>query len=311
MKKEIAFSTILILLFTVSFAIPLSTISFLSGPSISQQGFALSSGVEMTLNFWVAHVESYFTFNTYFANNTLLFTPGASELFKYVDFNWGVFRVEYNATDTHATNFYTPWDVWNISTIPSGWTLRLKGSAGGNTLEFSADRGSYFARFSGPAYLDAFWYANTFLMTAGFNNFFLTGGTSKGAYTLGLNGNYGNFSTSVMGFSSPIMIFPNVIHQNFSQYLWLISYHDKNLSILTGITENEIRFQGEIPFTILGGNANLSVSGYYLGGFSPLFGSSGNFDFEKNISENLSFFLYASLNENPDPILWSGLMWRF
>jgi len=323
MKKVILFFVIVFFVFGITFSMPVSNISISLGPSISNQSLGLTSAVDMTLSFWVAHVESHFSFNTSFANNTLLFTSiDASQLFKYVDFNWDVFRIEYGATNTHSSQFYTPWDIgtsnndssiynsWTIGPYLPGWTFMIKGEAGNNSLTFAYDRGGYFARFNGLFYIDSFWYANTFLLTGGLNKIFLTGGISNGAYTVGVSGNYGAFSNSLMAFSSPVDIFPNVVHQVPSSFLWLSAYKDQNFYALMGMTENEIRFQGLFSFDMMDGNGQLSFSGYYVkNGFIPEYGSSESFQFTKTIFQNGSFFLDASWNGSVN--IWSGLTWRF
>ncbi len=315
MSKIIVFFAIVIVGFGVVFAAPKSTIFLSTGPAFSTDGLNLTSSVDMNLDFWVVHVESYFSASTNFANNTLVFTPYASQLFKYVDFNWNVLRIQYGATDTHSKSFYTLWDV---GTYPTGWTITLKGEAGKNALSFSYDRGTYFARFNGFFYLDSFWYQNGFLLTGRLGDFFLTGGLSNGAYGIGLSANYGNFSNTIMAFSNPVNLFPNVVHQTPSQYAWISNYTNGSFSILLAMTEKELHLQGNIPFGIFGGNATMTFWGYYLGGYQPSFGISGALQFVKPISNDISFFINvatsgALLNVEPvnGPILWSGLTWRF
>ncbi len=314
MKKMIVFF-VLAIVGMVIFAAPKSTIFLSTGPSFSAEGLNLTSSVDMYLEFWVAHVESYFSVNTNFANNTLVFTPYASELFKYVDFDWGILRIQEGATETHSNEFYT---LWDIGTLPAGWTITLKGETSNNSLSFAYDRGTYFARFNGFMYLDAFWYQNGFLLTTRLGNFFLTGGLSNGAYGVGISTNYGDFSNTLMAFSNPVNLFPNVVHQLPSQYVWISDYTAGTFSILMGMTEKELHLQGEIPFKIFGGDTTLTFSGYYVGGYQPSYGVCGSFQFVKPISKDMSFFIEAAtdgslLNVEPvnGPILWSGLRWRF
>lgn len=315
MKKIIVFFATAIACIGIALAAPKSTIFLSTGPSFSTDGLNLTSSVDMYLEFWVAHVESYFSVNTNFANNTLVFTPYASQLFKYVDFNWEVLRVEYGSTDTHSKSFYTPWDV---GTLPTGWTLTLKGTVQDNTLSFAYDRGTYFARFNGFFYLDSFWYQNGFLLTGRVGNVFLMGSLLNNSYGIGLSARYGDFSNTVMAFSYPIDLFPNVVHQSPSQYLWISNYTHGSFSILMAMTEKEMRLQGEIPFDVFGGNVAINFSGYYVGGYNPYYGLSGSLQFVKPLSKDMSFFFDAStsgalLNLEPvdGPILWSGLTWRF
>ncbi len=315
MRKIIVFFVFAIATLGVVLAAPKSTIFLSAGPSFSTDGLNLTSSVEMNLEFWVAHVESYFSVNTNFANNTLIFTPYASQLFKYVDFDWGGLRIQDGATDTHSEKFYTLWDV---GTLPFGWTVTLKGETQNSTLSFAYDRGTYFARFNGFFYLDSFWYQNGFLLTGRLGNFFLMGGVSNGAYGIGLSANYGNFSNTLMAFSDSVDLFPNIVHQAPSKYVWIFDYTDGSFSALTAMTEKELHLQGEVPFNIFDGNATITFSGYYVGGYQPSYGISGSFQFVKPISKDISFFLDAAtsgqlLNVEPvdGPVLWSGLTWRF
>lgn len=314
-SKAIAFFVFVMICSEIILAAPKSTIFVSTGPSFSTEGFNLTSSVEMNLEFWVAHVESYFSVNTIVANNTLVFTPYASQLFKYVDFNWPILRIEYGATNTHSPNFYTLWDV---GTLPSGWTMILRGAAANNKLSFAYDRSGYYARFNGFMYLDAFWYPSVFMLTSRLGNFYLTGALSNGAYGLGVSTSYGNLSNTFMAFSASNDLFPNVVHQTPSKYVWISDYTNGAMSILMAMTDKELRLQGEMPFGLFGGNATLNFSGYYIGGYQPHYGISGAFQFVKSISDTLSFFLNVAsngelLNLIPvnGPVVWSGLNWRF
>ncbi len=223
----------------VSFAKPKSAMTFSVGPYLSNGGFELMSNIDLTLDFWVAHVESSFQLSAVASNNTIVLTPESSNVFKYVSFDWGNFKVEYGATNVHSSFFPTAWDV---GTIPEGWTWMIGGGSNGNRLEVASDRGTYFVRYKGFFYGDAFWYSDASdftLSTVGENRLFVDGGTNGDSYFLGLGGKYGAFTVSLLGYSSKIDVFPNVADQSPSRYVTLIDYKAGILNALLAMTENE------------------------------------------------------------------------
>lgn len=312
LKKMVLFG-LMILIAYIAFGAPRSTIFLSVGPSISSN-LTLNSSVQMDLQFWVAKVEAYFSTSASFANNTIVFTPYASQLFKYADFDWNVFKVEYGATSTHSKSFLTPWDVGNV---PVGWSVFLKGEAGNNELSFAYDRGTYFARVKSFLYLDAFWYGGSFLLTTKAGPYFVMGIKSGNAYGIGIAGNYGNFSSTLIVLSSQVNVFPNVMYQAPSGYVWISSYKQKDLSLMFAMTEKEFEGQGQIPFEFLNGNVLTSFSIYYVSQFQPLYGIGGYISYTRPLSKDLNFFLDASSSgyligmPTTSPTLWTGLEWRF
>ncbi|BBJ28842.1 hypothetical protein [Athalassotoga saccharophila] len=312
LKKVVLFGLAL-LIGLFAFGAPRSTIFLSVGPSISSN-FTLNSAVQMDLEFWVAKVEAYFSTSIYAGNNTIFFTPYASQLFKYVDFDWNIFKVEYGATSTHSNSFLTPWDV---GTLPGGWSVFLNGKAGNNELSFAYDRGTYFARLKSFIYLDTFWYENAFLMITKLGPVFLITGKSGNAYGVGIAGNYGNFSNTLIAFSDSINLFPNVEYQTPSRYAWISSYKVNDLSLSFAMTEKELEIEGQIPFEFLNGNVMISFSGYYVSQYQPIYGIGGYISYTKPISSDLDLFVDIASNGNligiqpPSPVLWTGMKWRF
>jgi len=312
LKKMVLFGLALLIVF-IAFGAPRSTIFLSVGPSVSSK-LTINSSVQMDLEFWVARVEGYFSTSIYAGNNTIFFTPYASQLFKYVDFDWGIFKVEYGATSTHSDSFLTPWD---IGTLPNGWSVFLNGKAGDNELSFAYDRGTYFARLKSFIYLDTFWYQNAFLVTTKVGSIFFMAGKSGNAYGFGIAGNYGDFSNTLMAFSDPVNLFPNLNCQIPSRYAWISSYKTGGLSLIFAMTEKEFEIEGKIPFEFLNGNMLVSFSGYYVSQYQPLYGIGGYISYTKPISDNLDLFVDIASNGNligiqpSSPVLWAGVKWRF
>ncbi len=312
LKKMVLFGMALLIAF-FAFGAPRSTIFLSVGPSISSN-LALDASVQMNLEFWVAKVEGYFSTAIYAGNNTIFFTPYASQLFKYVNFDWDIFKVEYGATATHSNSFLTPWD---IGTIPTGWSVFLNGRAGNNELSFAYDRGTYFARLKSFIYLDTFWYENAFLMTTKAGSIFLMAGKSGNAYGLGIAGNYGNFSNTFMAFSDSVDLFPNVEHQVPSRYAWISSYKANDLSLSFAMTERELEIEGQIPFKFLNGDVMISFSGYYVSQYQPIYGVGGYISYTKPFSNDLDLFVDIASNgyligiQPSSSVLWTGVKWRF
>lgn len=307
MKRVVLLSIVLLLITFVSFAKPVTHATFRVGPSLSSNGILLSGSVDFFLDFWVAHVESDFSIDVTASNNTLVVTPNASEIFKYVDFDWKVFRVEYGATRTISPIFPT---VWDVGKPPIGWTITLTASSDGNALSFSMDRGSYIAKYKGPIFVNAFWYKDSSLLAIGSSkgDFFLSGGNSGDAYFIGVGGKLGGLSIALLGFSSAINVFPNLEHQIPSRYVGVFKYNSERIYAILAITENEFNLDGASVFKMFGGKLKIDISANYVNETIPYLNSDVELSFEKPFGDK-SFFLKGEYGKRSS--LWVGMEWRF
>lgn len=307
MKKILLISIMLFLVVFVSFAKPISHASFRIGPFFSPNGVLLSGSTDFSLDFWIAHVESKFSIGVTASNNTLVVTPNASEIFKYVDFNWKTFRVEYGATGTLSSLFPTAWDVGEP---PIGWTITLAASAVKNALSFSADRGSYIAKYKGPIFIDAFWYKDSSLFTVGTSKgeFFLNGGNSGDAYFIGVGGKLGNLSMSFLGFSNAIDVFPNLECQIPSRYAGIFEYDSEKNHAILSITENEFSLNDTSIFKVFGGSLKVGILANYTNETIPYSSLEAELSFEKYLGGKL-FFLKGTYGKTKS--LWGGMELRF
>ena len=308
MKKSVFFLSFLLLISVVLFAKPVSHYSFGIGPSISSEGLDLVGEMNFSLDFWVAHIESGVSVNLSATNNTLVITPNSSRIFKYVDFDWKNFRVEYGATNVHSRFFPTLWDVGNL---PDGWTITLNASNSKNDIAFMFDRKTYIARYSGPFLIDMFWYANSSFFTLGTSNgeLFLNAGNLGSSYFIGGGGSWNGFSSSVIGFSDDVEMFPNVERQIPSRYVGMFEYKSKDFSGSFVMTENEFFLRAFKSFSAFGGNADVSLSVDYLNSVMPYFEANGNLKFAKPLGKGKDFFVEATWGN--DTKLLAGMEWRF
>ncbi len=310
MKKVILLfilSIALLLITFTSFAKPITHAFFRIGPSLSSKGISFSGSVDFFLDFWVAHVESDFSIDVTASNNALVVTPNASDIFKYVDFNWKTLRIEYGATRTVFSLFPT---VWDIGKPPLGWTITLAASSAKNALSFSMDRGSYVARYEGSIFVDAFWYNDSSLFTIGPSKgeFFLSGGNSGDAYFIGVGGKLGDLSMNFLGFSSAINVFPNLEHQIPSRYVGIFKYNSERIRAILAITENEFNLEGSSFFKMFGGSLKIGISTNYVNETIPYLSTEAELSFEKPFGDKL-FFLKGVYGEKNS--LWAGMEWRF
>lgn len=308
MKKIVFFLSFLLLLSVVLIAKPVSHSFFRIGSSISSEGLGLVSEMNFSLDFWVAHIETGLSMNLSATNSTLVITPNSSEIFKYVDFDWKIFRMEYGATNVHSSFFPTLWDVGNL---PDGWTMTLNASDSRNNLTFMFDRNTYTARYLGPFLIDMFWYDNSSFFTLGTSNgeAFLNAGNLGNTYFIGGGGKWGNFSSSIIGFSNSVKLFPNVERQIPSRYVGMLEYKSKDFDGSFVMTENEFFLRIFKSFNAFEGNVEVNFSIDYLNFVMPYLEANGNMKFAKPLGKGKAFFVEATCGN--DAKLLTGMEWRF
>ncbi len=308
MKKIIWSLSFLLLIPVVLFSKPVSHSYFKVGPSISSEGFSLVGEVDFSLDFWVAHINSELSLNMSATNNTLVITPNSSKIFKYVDFNWKNFRVEYGATNAHSQLFPTLWDVGDL---PIGWTITLSAFNDENSLAFMLDRNTYTVRYLGPLLIDMFWYGNSSFYTLGTSNgdMFLNTGNIGNTYFIGIGGNWNGFSSSLVGFSGDANVFSNVERQIPSRYVGMFRYRSKDFYGSFEMTENEFFLHSSKSFKVFKGNAKIDFSIVYLNSTMPYFETSGDVGFVKPSKNGGIFFIQATWGN--DIKLSTGMEWRF
>ena len=307
-KTILIFFIVLLFISYITIAKPVSHVSLKAGPYFTSSGVLLSGSADFSMNFWVAHVESEFSIGVTASNNTLVITPNASEIFKYVDFNWRSFRVEYGSTGTVSHFFPTIWDVGNP---PIGWEITLTATRGKNTLSFSENRGIYVAEYRGLIFSEAFWYKDSSLFVLGPSNanFFLSGGTFSSAYFVGFGGKIGALSMSLLGFSRDMNVFPNLDLQVPSRYVGIFKYDSNGTHAMISVTENEFYLNGFTVFKVLGGNLKIGVLTEFLDKAIPYLKTEINIGYERAFGGNRGFFLNASFGKVNS--LWLGMQWGF
>ncbi len=307
-KNAVWFLSSLLLISVALFAKPVSYSSFRIGPSVSSEGLGLVGEMNFSLDFWVAHVESGLSVNLNATNSTLVITPNSSEIFKYVDFDWKNFRLEYGATNVHSNFFPTLWDV---GTLPDDWTITIDASNSKNNLAFIFDRNTYTARYSGAFLIDMFWYAETSFFTFGTSNggVFLNAGTLGKSYFFGGGGSWNGFSVSAIGFSDKAEPFPNVKRQIPSRYVGTFEYRSKDFNTSFTMTENEFFLRSSKNFNVFGGNGRAGFSIDYLDYALPVVMVNGNIELVRPLGKEKSLFVNLVYGDKVK--LMAGMEWRF